>query len=183
MIVVSIMVAMVKGNADSILIILSNATKSAIENIFVIGGMLCLWSGLFNILKNTDIVKKISVKLKRLIYLIFKKQDLTETQVENISLNITSNILGIGNAATIYGLKAIDEMQRDNLDKKTSTDNMNILTVINAASIQLIPTTIITLRAVNGADNPSDILIPVWITSSISLLVGIITIKILNKRR
>lgn len=182
MITVSIIVAMIQGNADSVMVILSAATKVATENIFVIGGMLCLWSGLFNILKNTDIVKKIATKLKKIIYIIFKRQDLTDTQVENISLNITSNALGIGNAATIYGLKAIDEMQKNNLDKKSSTDNMNILTVINAASLQLIPTTMITLRAANGSKDPSNILIPVWIVSGVSLLAGLAAIKILNKR-
>lgn len=182
MIITSIIVALWRGNADSIMVILSDSTKSAIENIFVIGGMLCLWSGLFNILKNTDIVKKISSKTRKIICKLFDKKELTESQIENISLNITSNVLGIGNAATIYGLKAIEEMQKNNIDKKTSTDNMNILTVINAASIQLIPATVITLRAAAGAANPSSIIIPVWIVSGISLITGIVVIKILNKR-
>lgn len=183
MMLLSIIVALFLGKADSVLIILAESTKSAVENVIIIGGMMCLWSGLFNILKETRLVKQLSNILKRPILKIFDSDTITETQIENISLNVTSNMLGIGNAATIYGLNTLEEMQKNNIDKKTATDNMSILTVINAASIQLIPTTMITLRAMNGATNPSSIIIPVWIVSGISLIIGIITIKVLNKRR
>lgn len=183
MIIASIITALLLGRADSVLVVLSESTKSAIESVITIAGMMCLWSGIFNILKETKLVKKLAAFLKKPILRLFEKNSMAESEIENISLNITSNVLGIGNAATVYGLNAVEEMQKNNLDKKTATNNMTILAVINAASIQLVPTTMITLRAINGAENPSAILVPVWIVSGLSLIAGIIAIKMLNKRR
>lgn len=183
MIIVSIITALLLGNADSILVVISESTKNAIESVITIAGMMCLWSGFFNILKETKLVKKLAAFLKKPILRLFEKNSMSESEIENISLNITSNVLGIGNAATIYGLNAVEEMQKNNLDKKTATNNMTILAVINAASIQLVPTTMITLRAINGAKNPSSIIIPIWIVSGLSLIAGIIAIKMLNRRR
>ena len=99
-----------------------------------------------------------------------------------MSLNIVTNIVGIGNAATINGINAMKEMQNENEDKEKPSDNMTTFVLINTASLQLIPTNMIALRAMYGSTNPSSIIVPVWIVTMLSLIVGITSIKILNKK-
>ena len=97
----------------------------------------------------------------------------------NIIMNIIANILGLGNAATPLGLKAMKELQRDNLNKEELSDNMMMLIVLNTASLQIIPTTIIAIRSSLGSSNPTQIIFPVWISTICAAIVGIVVTKII----
>ena len=97
-------------------------------------------------------------------------------------MNIASNVLGVGNAATVNGIKAMEELQKGNQIKELPNDNIATFVLLNTASVQLIPTSMIALRALYGSQNPSSIIYPVWIVTFIALIVGIISIKILNKK-
>ena len=92
-------------------------------------------------------------------------------------------MLGIGNAATPLGLEAMNELEKENLTKGVASDNMCMFTVLNTASIQLVPTTLLALRASHGSENPFVIIPAVWITSVFSVTAGIICEKLLQKRR
>ena len=97
-------------------------------------------------------------------------------------MNITANLLGLGNAATPFGIAAMKELNKNNPHKNTATNSMIIFIILNTASIQLIPTMIASLRLNYGAKNPFDIVPVIWIASFVSLTIGIIIAKILEKR-
>ena len=94
---------------------------------------------------------------------------------------MVANILGLGNAATPLGLKAMESMQKENNKKDTLSDSMMMFIVINSASIQLIPTTVIAIRNSLGSKNPTQIVLPVWIATVCAAIAGITVTKILIK--
>ena len=96
-------------------------------------------------------------------------------------MNIIANILGLGNAATPLGLKSMEELQKENNNKDTLSDNMMMLIVLNTASLQIIPTTVIAIRSSLGSQNPSKIIFPVWISTICAAFMAIIFCKIIIK--
>ena len=158
---------------------ITNSSKSAIENIFVIASMLIFWSGMFNILSNTKLLSKVSKKLYGLVSFLFNKSEVTEKSKEYISLNIASNIMGIGNAATVNSLKGIEELQKSNTNKEKLNKSMAAFIVLNTASLQVIPTSMISLRTLYGSSDPTKIIIPVICVSLISLIVALCSLRIL----
>lgn len=182
MLVISLIIAMATGNVNVVIDSVMKSSASSIENVFTLTGMMCFWSGIFNIFENTSILDKFSNIFKKIIFVLFDKRSLNKQAVDYISLNVTSNIIGIGNASTLNGIKAINALQEENDVKDTPNDNMTTFILLNTASLQLIPTNIIALRSLYGSVNPTNIVVPIWIVTLCSLIVGIIAIKILNKR-
>ncbi len=131
-------------------------------------GIMCFWNGMIAILKNTKIIEKLKKLLRPIIDKFFNGE--TEKSKEYISLNIISNIIGIGNAATPMGIKAMEEMNKEN-NKKNLSKSMNLFVLLNTLSIQLIPTTVISTRATFGSENAGKIILPIWIVSVLSLLI------------
>lgn len=158
---------------------ITNSSKSAIENIFIIASMLIFWSGMFNILSNTNLLSKLSNKLYRLFSFLFNKSEVTEKSKEYISLNIASNIMGVGNAATVNSLKGIEELQKSNIKKEKLNKSMATFIVLNTASLQIIPTSMISLRTLYSSSDPTKIIIPVVFVSLISLIVALCSLRLL----
>ena len=181
LIIISIIFALFTGNADKVLQYITNASYNSIENIMTLAGTLCFWMGVFNIVKHTEIINKIAKCMKLVINKLLNKDEINEEIMEDVSLNITSNALGVGNAATAYSISAINKMQKLNKNKEKPNDSMATFILLNTASIQLIPTTIISLRIMYSSKNPGGIILPVWIVSIAALFVGLISIKVLNK--
>ena len=101
---------------------------------------------------------------------------------EEITMNMIANIMGLGNAATPLGLKAMRSMQKKNSDKSRLSNSMAMFIVINTASIQLIPTTVIAIRNSLGSTNPTAMIIPVWIATICAAVAAIISAKLLMRR-
>ena len=101
---------------------------------------------------------------------------------EEITMNMIANIMGLGNAATPLGLKAMKSMQKKNRDKNKLSNSMAMFIVINTASIQLIPTTVIAIRSSLGSSNPTAMIIPVWIATICAAIAAIVSAKVLMKR-
>lgn len=181
MIIASIVVAFVCGNVQDVPNIIMESSVNATENIVKLIGMTCFWSGMFNILQKTSLIEKLSKLITKCIKRLFKKDEVNDKAMENISLNMTCDMLGVGNAATVYGLKAIEELNKENKQKDRANDSIIMFVILNAASIQLIPTGMITLRAMYNSQNPVEIVPWVWLVTVAALIVGIISCKILNK--
>lgn len=177
MIVVSIVIGIFKGLAPEMVNSIFDSTKSATENSLSIIGMICLWSGIMKVAEKCGVVKKLSKVISPLLNVLFPKLKKDSEARGSIALNMTANLLGLGNVATPLGLNAMEKMQEQNTDKDTLTDEMMMLIVINAASIQLIPTSIIALRVAYGSSNPVIIVVPVLVSSIASVLVGILLVK------
>lgn len=178
-IIISIIYALISGNIDFLNNSIFESTESAVNLTLTLLGMTCLWSGLMEVASKTEIINFLSIILKPVIEKLFSKLD--EKSYNNIIMNIIANILGIGNAATPLGLKAMNELQKENKNKEVLSDNMMMLIVLNTASLQIIPTTIIAIRSSLGSTNPTKIIFPVWISTICSALVGIIFTKIIIK--
>ena len=181
-IILSIIYAIISGNLENLNKAIFDSTESAVKFSINLLGMTCLWSGLMEIALNTKIIDFLTNLLRPVIKFLF--QDIKEESKasKNIIMNIIANILGLGNAATPLGLKAITELQKENDNKEQLSDNMIMLILLNTASLQLIPTTVLALRNSFGSANPTEIIFPVWIATICAAIAGIFTTKIFIKK-
>lgn len=179
-ILVSIFYSFFSGNLDKINMAITNSTQDALNLTLTLIGITCLWSGIMEIASNTNIVKYLSKILKPVINFLFTDIN-NDKAFSKITMNIIANILGLGNASTPLGLQAMDELQKDNIEKNKLSDNMMMLIVLNTASLQVIPTTVIAIRASLGSTNPTRIIFPVWISTICAAIVGIFFTKLIIK--
>lgn len=180
-IIISIFYAILSGNIENINNCIFESAENAVKLTLTLLGATCLWSGIMEIASKTDIIKYLSAILKPIIKKIFYNLDSNKKSYNNIIMNIIANILGLGNAATPLGLKAMGELQKENANKDELSDNMMMLIVLNTASLQVIPTTVIAVRKSLGSNNPTQIIFPVWIATVCAAVVGIIVAKIIIK--
>ncbi len=181
MIIISILFAFFNGSADALIEHITKASASSIENVITLAGMLCFWTGIFNILRHTSFIERLANFVKPITSKLFKKDEIDDEIMQDVALNVTSNAIGVGNAATVFGINATKKMQAKNKNKDKPNDSMTAFVLLNTASIQLIPTTIISLRALYGSEKPGEIILAVWIVTITALVVGLISIKVLNK--
>lgn len=144
-------------------------------------GTMCLWNGIMEIAKKTTLIKKLTSLLKPLIKFLFPELTKNEKAKEEISMNIIANVLGLGNAATPLGLKAMKTMQKENKDKTTLSNSMAMFILINTASIQLIPTNVIAIRNSLNSTAPTQIIFPVWIATIVAAISSIMAAKVFIK--
>ncbi len=162
---------------------LSNAAISgasqAVTLVIKLAGGLVFWSGMMNLIKKSGISDLVSKLLSPIIKLIFPKLNKKSRAAQYIGLNLSANMLGLGNAATPFGIEAMRELNKLNPTPDRPSNDMVCFAVINSASIQLLPTTVAIIRAAHGAQNPMDILPAVLLTSLLSLSVGLFFAKII----
>lgn len=180
-IIISIFYAILSGNIENINNCIFESAENAVKLTLTLLGATCLWSGIMEIASKTDIIKYLSAILQPIIKKIFYNLDSNKKSYNNIIMNIIANILGLGNAATPLGLKAMGELQKENANKDELSDNMMMLIVLNTASLQVIQTTVIAVRKSLGSNNPTQIIFPVWIATVCAAVVGILVAKIIIK--
>lgn len=181
-IILSFMYALVSGKVNEVNNGIFTSLSDAVELTITFLGTICLWNGIMEIAKKTSLINKMTNMLKPLINFLFP--DLKENKIakQEISMNMIANILGLGNAATPLGIKAMKTMQKQNRKKDTLTNSMMMFIVINTASLQLIPTNVIAIRTSLNSENPTSIILPVWIATIIAAIVGIAFTKLLIKK-
>lgn len=180
-IILSISFSIVNGNLEDLNKAITASTESAVTLTLTLIGSTCLWSGIMEIASNTKIVSILSRLLKVIINKLFQNINKNEKAEKKIIMNIIANILGLGNAATPLGLEAMKELQKENIEKEKLSDNMMMLIVLNTASLQIIPTTVIAIRTALNSENPTKIIFPVWISTICAGVVGIVMTKLLIK--
>jgi spore maturation protein A len=158
-----------------------SSTSSTVQLALSLAGLMSLWCGVMKIAEKSGLTDKLAKLLKPILRKIFKGAARDEKALGAIVMNLTANMMGLSNAATPFGLKAMEELQRLNPNKDTASDDMSLFLVLNAACIQLLPTTIISIRAANGSSNPGEIIIPAIIASTISAVMGVVYCKILQR--
>ena len=173
-IIVGIVYSFVMGNTSYINECLITSGSDAIEMIMKMVPLLCLWMGVMKIASSSGLLKVIAKKISRLIHPLFPELDSDSEAISYIATNIAMNMLGTGSGATPFGLKAFDELQKINPNKDTATRSMITFLVINTASVTIIPTTVISLRTLNGSVNPTEILLASIIVTFLSCGFGII---------
>lgn len=174
LVIASIVCAAVFGNTKDLSTALINSGASSIELLLTMGGIICLWSGIMKIAEESGFTALISNLFSHLLRPLFPKLDKKSEAFRCISMNISANLLGLGNAATPFGLKAMSHLHTLNDSKDTASNEMVIFVVMNTASLQLLPTTIAALRQSYGSTAPFEMIVPVWISSATALAVALI---------
>lgn len=182
-IIISIIYSILAGNVDAINNGLFSSCESAVQLTITFFGTICLWTGLMEIVKSTSIINKLKRLLGPIMKILFPKINKKDSAYDEISMNIIANVLGLGNAATPIGLKAMEKLQQRNINKDVLSDEMMMLIILNTASIQIIPTTVIAIRNSLGSANPTKIIIPVWIATICAAIAGIISTKIIINKK
>lgn len=181
MIFLGLLVGLITGNGEGLSKAIVGSVDSTVQFMIGLVGLMCFWCGVMKVAEKSGLTKKLSKFLRPVLKLIFKDAAKDEKALGAIVMNITANMLGLGNAATPFGIKAMQEMDRLNKDKEKASNDMALFLVLNAACIQLVPTTIISIRAATGSTNPGIILLPAIVASTIAAVVGVISCKILQK--
>ena len=164
-IIISFSYAIFSGNLEKLNSAIFTSTSDAINLCISLLGTICLWNGIMQIANKTTIIDKLVKILNPIINLLFPEIKENKQIKKEISMNMIANILGLGNAATPLGLKAMKSMQKENKNKEELTNSMMMFIVINTASIQIIPTTVIAIRNSLGSSEPTKIIFPVWIAT------------------
>ena len=180
-IIISFSFAILSGNFENLNSSIFEGANDAVTLSINLLDSLCLWSGIMQIASDSSLVKKLSKLLSPILNFLFPSLITNNKIKKEISMNIIANILGLGNAATPLGLKAMESMQKENPKKDTLSNPMMMFIVINTASIQLIPTTVIAIRNSLNSQNPTSIIFPTWIATILAAISGIFVTKLLIK--
>ena len=155
---------------------IQTGSEKAIALCLKLWAIYAIWLGILNILEATGFDKKLAKALNPIINFLIGKTD-KETKSQ-IAINLTSNLLGMGNASTPSGINAMEGLSKG---QKHITSAMIMFMILNVTSLQLIPTTVISLRISHGSINAADIIFPTFISTTASTLSGIILVKIFKR--
>lgn len=183
LIVLSVLFGSVLGRMDAVTSAALSECGGAVQLTISLVGSMCLWSGLMRIAEKSGLTEMVSRLFSPLIRLLFEKIESGSAAAQAITMNLTANLLGLGNAATPLGIAAMKEMDKENRGSPAASNNMAMFVVLNTASLQLLPTTTALLRANNGCQTPMDILPAVWAASLASVSSGVIAAKLLSSLR
>lgn len=181
LILISIICSIFTGNIEALSSSILSGASDAINLIITMAGMMSLWTGLLKIAEKGGLTYILARAFRPILKRLFKDYPEDSPALRAICMNITANILGLGNAATPMGISAMKEMNKANKNPTIANNSMVMFTVMNTASIQLIPTMMSILRQKYGSSSPFDVIPAIWIASTCALLVGIILAKIFEK--
>ena len=180
--IISFFYAILCGRVQEVNNSIFESTKTAVELSITMLGTICLWNGIMEVASKTKIVSNLNNLLNPILKKLFPDIKKEDKEYKEITMNIIANIMGLGNAATPLGLKAMKSMQKKNKQKDRLTNSMALFIVLNTASIQIIPTTVIAVRNSLQSRNPASIIIPVWIATICAAISAITVSKILMKK-
>lgn len=182
LIFIAIIYSILTGNIDTINNgILTHAT-SGVNLIFEMMPLIILWTGIMKIAEESGLLNVFSRLLNPILSKLFPSLKKDHKALGYIASNIAANMLGLGSAATPFGLKAMEALQEDNENKDTATDAMITFLVLNTAGVTLIPTTVIALRIMHGSINPTEIIITSIIATTISSISGLLLDYFIRRR-
>ena len=181
LIAISIIVGIFNNTLNEVVNAMLSACNTAVKISFSLIGIMAFWLGIMRIAEKSGLVQILSKLLNPIAKILFKDIKKDSPVVGDITMSVTANALGLTNAATPIGLKVMKELQEDNKNKDTATDSMCMFLGMNTAGFQIIPATVIAVLVGVGAKNPSEIILPTLIVTTISFLVAIITALIFRK--
>lgn len=182
LLIVGLVVGIANGKIDAVGNTLLDASNDAVTFCIGLLGVVSLWCGLMRIFQDAGGINFISKLISPVIRKLFPETRYNKEAEKHIVTNLTANFLGLGNGATPSGIAAVHELERTN-PNTTARKSTCLFLVVNSACLQLVPTTIIALRNSFGAKNPADVLVPIWITSVLTLITALLVFFILDGRR
>lgn len=178
---IGIAFGLLTGNGEILSKTIVSTTSDTVRLVIELLGMMCLWCGVMKIAERSGLTDKLARLLKPVLRMVFKDAGKDDKALGAIVMNLTANMFGLSNAATPFGIKAMEEMDRINGHKDIASNDMVLFLVLNAACIQFIPTTVISIRAAFNSINPGAIIIPALCTTTFASILGIILCKFLQK--
>lgn len=157
------------------------SAEGATKFVISLVGIMCFWCGVMKVAEKSGLTAKIAKLLNPILKMLFKQSSKSEEAMGAIVMNLTANMLGLSNAATPFGIKAMEELDKINTNKGTASNDMALFLVMNAACIQFLPSTVIAIRSAAGSQNPAMIIVPAIISTATACLVGICCCKILQR--
>ena len=179
MVLISLIFGALTGNLSSLGAAALEGAQSAVELCFTMCGVMCLWTGVMELMDQCALTDKIAALFRPLLRRLLPQASRDSETLAAVSANLSADLLGLGNAATPLGIRAARRMSRG--CGGVASDELCLLVVLNTASIQLLPTTLAGVRASLGAADPFDILPCVWLVSLLSVLAGLLAAKVLAR--
>lgn len=176
-----IIIALLTGNIDNIGSIILNSTNDAFNIFLKLSLMIFMWNGIFNILFETGIIKKISKKFSFLLKFLFPDLDPNSKVMEYISITIISNILGLGIASTSTGLKAFELLKEEHKNKNNPSRSMITFLILNISSFSIFPTSVISIRNSFGDKSDLKLILAIMLTTLTGSIIAILIDKLFQK--
>ena len=178
---VSIGVAACTGRLDALTRAMFDGAKAAVEISLFLLGIVSLWLGITKILEDAGIITRIARFFKPVITRFFKAVPPDHPAITSITLNLLANFFGLGNAATPLGIKAMQDLQSLNADKDTVSYEMMLFIVLNTASIQLVPFTVVGILSAYGSTNPAGIVLPTICTTVLMAACAVTVLQLFRR--
>lgn len=176
LITVSMIAAFFSGGLEAVTKAMFDGARAAVEISLFLLGIVSLWLGITRIIEDSGLIHRISHVFKPVMSRLFKNIPPDHPAITSITLNMLANFFGLGNAATPIGIKAMQELQTLNEDKTSLSFEMMLFIVLNTASIQLIPFTVVGILSDFGSANPSGIVLPTICATAISALLALLVL-------
>lgn len=182
LILISILSGALTGRLDEVTAAMLVSCKKAVEVSISLIGIMAFWLGIVKIAQKSGLIELISKIISPLLGLIFNELPKNSPAFSNIALNITANALGLANAATPFGIKAMKELKKESGENKDiASDSMCMFLIMNTAGFQLVPAAVLGILIAAGAKNPTEIIIPTFIVTLSAFVFAIIIAKIFAK--
>ncbi|MBQ8193698.1 MAG: spore maturation protein [Bacilli bacterium] len=180
LIFIGLLYSFITGNNNMNSIVLNSADE-AYKLLISMIPLIVLWSGIMNIANDSGLLHKFSKLLRPILKRLFPSVK-SDKPLDYIASNVAANMIGLGSAATPYGLKAMEELQKENDDKSKASEAMITFLVLNTGGVTLIPMTVISMRMMYGSINPTSIIIPSIIATLISSISGLVIDYIIRRK-
>lgn len=180
--IIGILFTILSGASDTLNDTILTSATSGVDMVLDLLPIVVLWSGIMKIAEESGMLNKIAIIFSPLLKKLFPSLKKDSKALGYITSNIAANALGLGNAATPFGLKAMEEMQKENPNKEVASDAMITFLVLNTSGVTLIPTTVIALRLMHGSANPEEIIAPAILATMCSTIAGL-TLDYLRRRK
>ncbi|MCR5261478.1 MAG: hypothetical protein K6C94_06525 [Candidatus Gastranaerophilales bacterium] len=181
LIILSFVIGAMNGKLSDVVNAILSGAETSVTVAIGLCGVMVFWLGIMKIAEKSGIAEMIARLLKPVAKFLFKDAAHNENAVSNIAMNFSANALGLANAATPMGIKAMEELQKMNKDKESASDSMCMLLAMNTAGFQLIPATVIAILAAAGCKNPTEIIVPTLLVTCFAFVTAILTAKIMQK--
>ena len=182
MLLVGFTVGIINGRLEEVTQAAFTSAGSAVELCIGLMGIMCLWSGLMKVMEKSGMIRAVARIASPVMCLLFPKLTGNKKAQGAIVMNLAANFMGLGNAATPLGIKAMEELQKVNAGSDIASDSMCMFLVLNTSAIQLIPATVIAIRMDAGSSAPAGIMACVWFASLCAMLAGIAAVRLLSSR-
>lgn len=181
LIVLSIIIGAINGKLPDVVNAILTGAEKSVQIAFSLIGIMAFWLGIMKIAEKSGLVEFIAKFIKPITKRLFNEIPQEDPAIGNIAMNFSANALGLTNAATPIGIKAMQDLQEHNINKKTASNAMCMLLAMNTAGFQLIPATVIAILVGIGYKNPTEIIAPTLLVTSFTFISAITLAKIFQK--